>query len=213
MSKRIVYIGQEKCDFAYYLAAVLSTTGTVLVADNSFRGDLFSSVNKNPQESVYEWRNITFTRDLNLAEGTDEFEYVLVYAGLDVDDEHLYDAKDTFYVVMPDYTGQCIEALKKLPIDLSANNVLMITRDKCSKKTSAKGLAVILGISPKKIEGYIELSVKDTAAYNALTINGRQNIKGTSDVMQQALMFTASKILLLNEKQTKKVMAKARRVK
>lgn len=213
MSKRIVYVGQEKCDFAYYLSCALSTQGSVLVADNSIRGDLYTSINKSEDGEEFEWRNITFTRNLDLTSDTEEFDFVLVYAGHAVEDEQLFDAKELTVLAMPDYSKQSIEAVKKISVDLSDENCLVITRDKCTKKVSEKGIAAILGISPKKIEGSIDLSLKYEASYIALTHNGKQNIKGASDIMQEAVVFTVAKILYLDEKQSKKLVAKARKLK
>lgn len=209
MSKRIIYIGQEKADIVYYLSQILSVQGSVLAADNSFVGDLFSSVNKDESESVCEISNITYARNLDLLSDVSAFDYVLVYAGRNISDGSLYADSRATYLIMPDYTKPCLDMLKKLPINLSSDNVLIITRDICSRKISVKGLAVIAGVSPKRILGTISYSSTDHAAYVSLTHNGEQKVKGTSDNMQMALTFITAQLLDAGLKESKVLITRA----
>lgn len=208
MSKRIIYVGQEKADIVYYLSQILSAQGNVLAVDNSFAGDLFTCVNKDESESVCEIHAVTYIRNMDLASDTSAYDYVLVYAGQNNSDEALYTDSRATYLVMPDYTKPCLDMLSKLPINLSSDNVLIIMRDMCSKKISIKGLATIAGVSPKKILGTIAYSGTDHAAYVSLTHNGEQKIKGTSDNMQLALNFITTQLLGISEKESKALISR-----
>lgn len=212
MSNRIVYVGAERCDFLYHFINILSTMGDVLVADNSIRCDLFTSLCKDKNENVYEWRNVTYVKCLDItASDTSEYDYVVIYAGMDPAPE--YFDPETFVLAMPDYTAQSIEVVDNIYNELSHCRSLVILRDFCTKKITDKSVATLLTMNPKMIEGHITLTAQDMAAYVALTHNGHQNIKGISGEMLTALTFATARYFETDEKKAQKIVAAARKIK
>lgn len=216
MSKRIVYVGLERGDFIYYLASVLSVTAKILVADNSVTGDLFKAVNKS-DDTVYEYRNITYVRNLDIAasdmdNAENSYDYILIYAGQDVEDVY-FESSDLHVLAMPDCTKASIDTVAAIPYDLSSDETIIIMRDYCNKKISEKSLSVMLNVNAGKIAGKMMLSLQDIASYIALTHNGKQNVKGISDDMRAALTYVVAQIQGLNEKQAAKAVAAAKKLK
>lgn len=211
MSRRIVYAGLERCDFIYHLITVLSQRGSVLAVDNSVVGDLFSSVCKEEGESVAEWNNITYVRNVDVEKtDTDYYEYVVVYAGNESQGEPL---ENSFVLLMPDYTKGGISLISKYLSFVNPDQSIVIMRDFCTKKLSDKNIAALLGVNPKTIVGHISLSLQDVAAYIALTHNGHQNIKGISDNMMEALVYVVSKFFAMDDKKAAKLVSDARKLK
>lgn len=215
MSKRIVYVGMERGDFAYYLATVLSTTESILVIDNSYAGDLFRAVNKT-DDTTYESGNVTYVRNLDVAASEksleSDFDLVLIYAGTNIDDAY-FAGSDLTVFVMPDYTKPSLDMAASIPYDLSSENVVIIMRDYCSKKISEKSVSILFGVTPDKISGKIPLSLQDIAAYVSLTHNGKQNIRGLSDDMQEAITYAVAKVSALDRKSAAKALTAAKKMK
>lgn len=215
MSKRLIYFGSEKCDFIFYMATVLSIKGSVLVIDNSHKGDLYEVISALQHEPVIEKRGITYVRDVSSKSNLKDFDYIVVYAGKNVEEneEFLQTEDEIMIVAMPDYTSPVLTAISSISYPLDGDDVVFIMRDRCSKKLSEKNISIILGISPKKIEGVLNLNMKDEAAYVALSHNGFQSIKGVSDDMQTAITFVTSKFFDTDEKYANKIVAKAKKIK
>ena len=215
MSKRIVYVGMERGDFPYYLATVLSTTESILVIDNSYAGDLFRAVNKT-DDTTYESGNVTYVRNLDVAASEksleSDFDLVLIYAGTNIDDTY-FAGSDLTVFVMPDYTKPSLNMAVSIPYDLSSENVVIIMRDYCSKKISEKSVSILFGVTPDKISGKIPLSLQDIAAYVSLTHNGKQNIRGLSDDMQEAITYAVAKVSALDRKSAAKALTAAKKMK
>ncbi len=215
MSKRIVYVGMERGDFPYYLATVLSTTESILVIDNSYAGDLFRAVNKT-DDTTYESGNVTYVRNLDVAASEksleSDFDLVLIYAGTNIDDAY-FAGSDLTVFVMPDYTKPSLDMAASIPYDLSSENVVIIMRDYCSKKISEKSVSILFGVTPDKISGKIPLSLQDIAAYVSLTHNGKQNIRGLSDDMQEAITYAVAKVSALDRKSAAKALTAAKKMK
>lgn len=211
MSKKILYVGIERCDFVYYLSAVLSLKGSVLVADNSLSGDLFLSVCKKKDENVAEWRNVTCARNLDVqASDTSAYDYIITYAGFAIDKEDF--EADTLALIMPDYTDLSLSRLEEcLPAMIA--HPLYVLRDYCTKKVTDKSIAQRLYISPSDIAGHIELSTTDIQAYIALTHNGRHSIKGASETMVEAITYVVAHIFETTQKVAVKLVADARKIK
>lgn len=210
---RIVYVGVERCDFLYHFINILSTKGDVLVADNSIYCDLFTSVCKEKDENVYEWRNVTYVKNVDItSSNTSDYDYVVIYAGMDPLPEY-YNDPETFVLVMPDYTAQCLEVVDGIYEDITKCRSLVILRDFCTKKITDKSVATLLNMNPKMIEGHITLTAQDMAAYVALTHNGHQNIKGVSGEMLTALTFATARYFETDEKKAQKIVASARKIK
>lgn len=215
MSKRIVYVGMERGDFPYYLATVLSTTESILVIDNSYAGDLFRAVNKT-DDNTYESGNVTYVRNLDVAASEksleSDFDLVLIYAGTNIDDAY-FAGSDLTVFFMPDYTKPYLDMAASIPYDLSSENVVIIMRDYCSKKISEKSVSILFGVTPDKISGKIPLSLQDIAAYVSLTHNGKQNIRGLSDDMQEAITYAVAKVSELDRKSAAKALTAAKKMK
>lgn len=216
MSKRIVYVGMERGDFPYYLATVLSTTESILVIDNSYAGDLFRAVNKTDDTTSYESGNVTYVRNLDVSASEKNlesgFDLVLIYAGTNIDETY-FAGSDLTVFVMPDYTKPSLDMAASIPYDLSSENVVIIMRDYCSKKISEKSVSILFGVTPDKISGKIPLSLQDIAAYVSLTHNGKQNIRGLSDYMQEAITYAVAKVSALDRKSAAKAVTAAKKMK
>lgn len=209
MSKKIVYVGLERCDFIYHLITILSLKGSVLAVDNSRRQDLYECESQDSNKAIVEWRNITFASNIDMKQSnTNDYDYVVIYAGLSVEDE---DFSDAFTLLMPDYSDLTLRVMDTLPKTIK--NPVIILRDNCTKKVNEKGIAVRLETSTKNIAGHINLTIQDMAAYVALTHNRHQNIKGLSDTMVNALTYTTSKIFETDEKHAEKLVAQAKKIK
>ena len=210
MSRRIVYIGLERCDFIYHLSTILSLRGNVLVVDNSISGDLFSAVCKNGEKTA-EWNNITYARNVDVEKSdTSYYEHVIIYAGSEPYSEKLDNAT---LLVMPDYTKNGVKLLEKLAATDQTEQTLIIMRDYCTKKLTDKSIATLVGINPKAIVGHLNLSIQDVAAYVTLTHNGHQNIKGVSDNMLEALTYVVSKFFAMDDKKAAKLVMDAKKIK
>lgn len=224
MSRKLVYMGEERCDFIYYLSLIASKTANkVVVVDDSITKDLFDSVSKGECENVFEWYNILFVKDVDVwnSEETKDADYVLVYAGKNKDhemknyvpreDEELED-RSVIYLLMPNYTKKSIEDVSNITVG-DTDKVICIPRDFCSKKITDKSLSFLMGISEDDIVGNIPLNTEDMAAYVALTHNGHQSIKGASDVTREALKYLVCTLLDMDEKKAKKLIASTKKMK
>lgn len=210
MSKRIVYIGLERCDFIYQMAKIASLKGTVLLIDNSRTGDLFSIVGRDSDESIVERHQMHITQNLDVeSSDTTGYDFIFIYAGVDTDRE--YYSEDALVLVMPDFTDLCLTAVEKcLPPDNA--DALYIMRDYCTRKITEKGIAQRFNISKNDIEGKIPLSLGDIAAYTAFTHNGKQGIGALSDAMYTALVFVTARLFGLDEKNAGKLVGKAKKL-
>lgn len=215
MSKRIVYVGLERGDFPYYLATVLSMTGNIIVIDNSHAGDLFRAVNKT-DDAIYESGNITYVRNLDVTASKksleSDYDIVLIYAGADTDETY-FDGSDLTLFVMPDYTKTSLDMIASIPYDLSSEDAVIIMRDYCSKKFSEKSISVLFGVTSDRISGKIPLSLQDIAAYISLTHNGKQNIRGLSSDMQEAITYAVAKVKAFDRKSAAKAVTAAKKMK
>jgi hypothetical protein len=210
MSKKVVYIGLERCDFIYQLAVIASLKGAVLLVDNSRTGDLFSIIGKDSDDDIVERHNMHITKNLNVKNSdTSDYEFVFIYAGMEVDREY-YD-EDAMVLVMPDYTDLCLRAVE-VCLPGSDTDTLYIMRDFCTKKINEKGIAQRLNIPRSAIEGKIPLSLGDIAAYTAFTHNGKQSISALSDPMYTALVFTTARLHGLDEKNAGKLVGRAKKL-
>ncbi len=208
---KITYVGLERCDFVYHLALILSLQGSVLVIDNSYNLDLIDAVSTDGTREMREWKNIVFAADVDLkTTDTSDFEYVLVYAGLATKENSV--AEDNFTLIMPDFTKMAIEAVKDLD-DMA--KPIYIFRDKCTKKYTAKSLAMLLGINRKDIVGAMNVSAQDLGAYVSLTHNHYSNVKFLSDEMVESLKYVIGEIFGIGNdyKKINKIIKHAKKVK
>lgn len=210
MNKKIVYIGLERCDFIYQLAKIASLKGTVLLIDNSRTGDLFSIIGQESTDNIVERRNLHITQNIDVEKSdTSSYDFVLIYAGMDVDKEYYTD--NPLVLVMPDFTELCLNAIEdNLPPENA--NAIYILRDYCTKKITDKGIAQRFNINKSKIVGKIPLSLADIAAYTAFTHNRTQSLAALSDMMRTALIFVTAKLFDMDMKNAGKLVDKAKKL-
>ena len=208
---KITYVGLERCDFVYHLALILSLQGSVLVIDNSYNLDLIDAVSTDGTREEREWKNIVFAADVDLSQtDVSDFEYVIVYAGLATKENSI--AEDNFTLIMPDFSSMALNAVKDLG-DMA--NPIYIFRDKCTKKYTAKSLAMLLGINRKEIVGAMNLNSQDMSAYVSLTHNHISNIKNLSDEMVESLKYVVGEVFGISGdyKKINKIIKHAKKVK
>lgn len=220
--KLISFIGIERADFAYYVAAMLKALkSTVLVIDNSISGDLFYSVTRNNEEAkdcnVIEYENIAFIRGLSYNEETlDKFDYVVCYNGWAPLDGTVFASNYVF--VMPDYHLDSLDLAKNAIAELSTafeddeddtNRIFIIMRDLVSEKITDMSVASYVETNVEKIIGHITIDPIDHARQIAFEYNGRQCVKGASPDFEDALAYVVMQVTDKNEKVVKKLLKKA----
>lgn len=211
MSKKIVYIGLERCDFIYQMAKIASLKGSVLLVDNSRTGDLFSIIGQDSVDNIVECNNLHITQNIDIEKSdTSTYDFVFIYAGMDVEEEYYKD--NPLVLVMPDFTELCLGAIEKcLPPE--SVDAIYIMRDYCTKKITDKGIAQRFNIHKNVIEGKIPLSLRDAAAYTAFTHNRTQNIGALSDMMCNALIFVTARLFNFDSlKNASKLVEKAKKL-
>lgn len=207
MSKIITFSGVEKCDFLYYTAKTLSQTEkTVLVVDNSYRKDMFESVDNYRGAETVERQNIIYIPNVIYSEEFfDNFDYVLIYMGMAID-KKICKKSDLNYVFC-DYTPYTIRKIKE-QLDEELSNCRIIMRDKATGKISEKAIAHQLEIPIHHILGFIPYDIKDYAAYTALLYNGKQKIAGLTPNFMDALEYITGEILDITAKDARKLLKK-----
>lgn len=208
---KITYVGLERADFVYHLAIILSLQGSVLVCDNSYSLDLIDSISTTGTREAREWKKIVFAANVDLNEtDTSEYEYVLVYAGLAVEENSVMD--DDFTLIMPDFSKMALDAVKDLP---DMNEPIYIFRDLVGKKFTEKSVSILLDIDKKDIVGAMKFSEQDLASYVAFTHNHHTNISTISDEMLEALKYVTGKIFGISGENRKinKIISHAKKVK
>ena len=185
MAKKVIYYGLERCDYIYHLASSLGSMHHVLVCDNSFAGDLFTSVSKENSE-VYSWLGMDFARNISVNQDLDNYDYVVIYAGERMEKEYL-SYENAFFLFMPQCSWQGLQSLKEAKMPLDAIKHVIIIRDHFSRSLTAKSIGTLLDIPPSEIVGFI--SLEDYGAYLSLTHSGRQNPKCLSADIREALVY------------------------
>ena len=208
---RIIYNGITRSDFVYYLSRILSLkSNRVIVNDISKDHDLFKAVSKDSKDSILEWRNIVYVKDMIEEESAlNEDDIYVEYRGLEVIETE-FEAEDTYHLIMPDYTYQGTELVKKINPEGKA---IYILRDYCSRQITDKDFALACGLDKEEVAGHIELDAKDLAMYQAFTYNGKQSFTNASADMYMALEYVISTVLLIKEKDIRKLIKKANKLK
>lgn len=188
--KKVVYLGLEKCDFVYHMASSLSAIHRVLVCDNSFSGDLFSTVNREEGEFC-SWLGIDFARNISASHGVDAYDYIMIYAGERMEDEYL-SYEDVLFIIMPQCSHHGLQIIRDMRLPLEKIKHIVIMRDHFSKGMNAKTISTLLDLPPTDIAGSIGIATEDLGAYLSLTHSGRQNPKTLSPDMREALVYVLS---------------------
>jgi len=215
--KLISFIGTERGDFSYYMSQILKNKNkTVLILDNSEKGDLYRAVCHNDeahmQDRICEMENMVYARHVEYnAETFDKFDYVLCYSGNSPIDACIRNSSIIY--AMPDYT---LEELDKLKNQLGCidefdtdKDVFIIMRDMVTDKVTDKAVANYLNTDVGKIAGNIAMEVSDHAKYISFTYNGRQSINGLSADYMSAIIYCVTQITGEDEKNVKKLLKKA----
>ena len=215
IQKKIICAGYEQCDFVYYLACTLSMfVNRIIVIDDSVTQDLFNAVCDDVAANVHEWRNIVFTRNVDIKDSQEfaDADIVIDYAGLNEDFEIKTDDENTLWIAMPDYTKAGIKSAKRLN-GLNPEKIICIPRNYCSQKITDKSVSVLSGIPMNNIVGHISFNTEDIAAYITLTHNRHHYIKSASAEMKDAVILTVANLFDLEEKTARKMVFKTKKLK
>ncbi len=191
MAKKVIYIGLERCDFIFHLAMSLGSIHHVLVCDNSFKGDMYSSIPFDQSENddnIISWLDIDFARNISASQNVDDYDYILIYAGDRMEEEYI-SYEDAIFLIMPQCSHQGLQSIKDMCIPLDNVKHVVIMRDQYSKGMTAKTIGTLLNLRPEEIEGFIPHTLEDFGAYLSLTHTGRQNPKCLSSDMREALVY------------------------
>lgn len=209
MAKKVVYIGLERCDFIFHLAMSLGSIHHVLVCDNSFKGDMFSSIpfdQSRNDDNIISWLDVDFARNISANQGVDDYDYILIYAGDRMEEEYsLYE--DAIFLIMPQCSHQGLQSINDMCLPLQKLRHVIIMRDQYSKGMTAKAIGTLLDLPPEEIEGFIPHTLEDFGAYLSLTHTGRQNPKCLSSEMKEALVYILS-VLEGTDRKTSLLMLK-----
>lgn len=219
--KLISFIGEERADFAYYVAVILKNTGKrVLVLDNSISGDLFTAVARNNPDAMMERthsvQNLVFVRCAAYqAESFSKFDYVICYAGNSYIEDTI--CKSDLVCFMPDYRPVSLNRgrdllcslLEQAGMEAAEGKYFIIMRDLVSDKITDLAIAELMQTDTERIIGHIADDPGDYAKYITFLYNGRQTIKGLSSDYMGALNYVIGRITNENEKMIRKIMKKA----
>lgn len=213
MAKVYTFAGQERGDFVYYLANILSSsTPAVLVIDNSRTHDLFLAVvNHNEEANSFEKGNITFLKNAAYSESLyEQYDFVLIYQGDKPDAEEMDVSEHIFF--MPDFLPGLLRSMEMFGI-AGYENSSVIMRDQTSTKISSRSAAQLLNVPFDRIKGSIPFDFKDYSLYISFSYNGHQSIKNLSPSYTEALMYVIFEILDLNSlREAEALVKKAKKI-
>lgn len=162
-TKIISFYGVKRADLLYYLGKLLATTDRpVLLVDNSERSDLFRIFARRDEEEAY-YRNVTVIHMAAYREKTTApFAYVLVYHGMDLDNEW-WEHSELHYLLLnfdrfdTEDIGRGLAGLESL------GTVRLIFSGRLTSKIKDSYIVRELGLPDKTIEDAMELSPETTA--------------------------------------------------
>ena len=214
----VSFVGLERSDIVFYLAKILqernTTEGyrTVLLVDNSDSKDLFYIVNKKDEEEVT-MKRITFQCDMAYdPEYFNQFAFIIVYHGLDVDKEIL--EQSDMVVCSADYNPNNYKILSGI-LDGYTKDIQMIYRNWMNKKIKENLIENEIGIPNEQVEmrSIIKASLQDQNAYIQLLHNGNQRVNKSelSELMIETLKYLVEKITgVQDDKTLNKMISKAK---
>lgn len=213
MAKIYTFAGQERGDFVFYLANILSTrTPAVLVIDNSNTYDLFLPVvGHNEESNSFDKGNITFLKNAAYSESLyEQYDFVLIYQGERFDAEEMKISEHIYF--MPDFLPRSLRNMEKFGI-VNYENSSVIMRDQTSSKISSRSAAQFLNVPFDRIRGSIPFDFKDYSLYISFSYNGHQSIKNLSPSYAEALMYVIYEILDLKSiREAEALVKKAKKI-
>lgn len=192
MKNVISFVGLERCDLAYHLArhlAKIDKRAKVLMIDNSITKDLFRSLTQaNPDVEYAIYESITVLKDKKYnKDACCNFDYCIIYHGMNPEVDTLKESTVTY--LSTDYSTTCIEAVKSLNLP-EMKNLVMVYRDKCTKKISEKFIEESLGLKVSVDNRIIlDIDLKDSALYISFLHNGTQKLMDESPSFMDAIIF------------------------
>jgi len=205
----IAYVGCERCDMVYYMSRIAINSGkTVLIVDNSKKGDLYRSLSNgtgNRKDTNY--GSIVRNCDIT-ADETDAFDFVFLYHGESVIDMPYDIACDILYVACEVTQLALEDALEALEsTKLYAYRTVFVAREVVNEKFTPQAMAAYLKVKPSDYL-VIPLSEDDCAKYNGLLNGGEQLAKNCSKDMQFLLQDYVKLAYNENEKNAKRIVSR-----
>lgn len=225
MTKIISITGQEKCDIVFYLSELYRALKKhTLVIDNSYSKDLFEAIRQKNEKNVAERGFVVYSKDMDYSpEAFVNFDVIIFYEGYNPCANNLLHSQAVF--IITDYRESSVrqirEAFEKEGLlnrtVLNNNNTTFfyILRDKISKRIRDKVVFSLFcdeeekGSEYIKLVGAIPFSYSDFYRYIDFSHNKRQNLKGVSDGMKEALVFILEEVEQLNRNVALKIINKA----
>lgn len=207
------FCGIEKCDIIFYLSEIYRILNRhVLVIDNSYSQDLYKAVSDGTAADVTERGFVVYTHDVSFGKkALKKFDVVIFYEGLNPEEINIINSDHVF--LMPDYSESSIRQLREALDGLGVSGDehrrwMLILRDKVTKKIRDRHVREM--INPDcMLVGTIAYDRTDYARYINLTHNGRQNVRGISRDMADALTYMLSVIEGISVSSAAKIIKKA----
>ena len=213
MAEKIIsFAGVRHADIPYYMAKIMSTKGGyVLVIDNSYENDLYLAVQREEgSESALKQRNIFYMCNVCYDQSFfEKFASVVVYHGMDIDEEIWKASTDRYLMVNTDRFD--MRAARDAVRDLE-DQVTIIVVDAYYEKIKEPMVAKLLEITGTKLKDTLVLPAEpaDRSALEAFQFNGVQRVAQTSKVMKELMQNLYQDLYgEIKAKLFKKVIAKA----
>ncbi len=203
---KVAYIGRERCDFIYYLyrAATLLHLRTIVI-DNSFSGDLFTSLSGSTsgvddRDDVLLLRNFHYEEDKIEDMGYDVcFYYTGVYKDMKLNGvfDRIYIATTQSAIVLNNTKW----ALENISMQ---GDVTVILDDITKQKLTIGAVKEFIGIFDMESED-LEFSFDDTRLfkYEVLTHSGSCTLKGNNKEFIKLMKSEIQGIFSLTDKEYK----------